>query len=102
MLRRGRLIILASLALAFSATGHSTRTATARPGLDRDGAHRVTFERRPLAAAAIERGYYSHRIGATRPSEAAVPRQLLARKGRTSLARSAALRARRKPPTSPG
>src|SRR2546428_5641596 len=91
MLRRGRLIILASLALAFSATGHSTRTATARPGLDRDGAHRVTFERRLLAEAAIERVYFSHRIGATRPFEEAVPRQLLERKVRTYLSQSVAL-----------
>src|SRR2546425_7676554 len=84
MLRRGRLIILASLALAFSARGHSTRTATARPGLDRDGARRVTFERRLLAEAAIERVYYSHRIGATRPFEEAVPRQLLRSEEHTS------------------
>src|SRR5207247_10368575 len=58
--------------------------ATAQP---RD----LTFEQRVRAQEAIERLYYSHQIGATRPFEEAVPRAVLEEKVRTYLTQSAAL-----------
>jgi len=55
-------------------------------------AHRdLTFEERVRAQEAIERVYYAHQIGATRPFEEAVPRAILERKVRTYLKESLAL-----------
>jgi N-acetylneuraminic acid mutarotase len=51
----------------------------------------LSFEDRVAAQAAIERVYYRHQIGATKPFEEAVPRQLLEKKVRTYLKQSAAL-----------
>src|SRR5262245_33772361 len=51
----------------------------------------LTFEQRVRAQEAIERIYYAHQIGATRPFEEAVPRALLEKKVRTYLRQSAAL-----------
>src|SRR5437667_6972079 len=45
----------------------------------------LTFEDRVKAQEAIERVYYLHQIGATRPFEEAVPRELLERKVRSYL-----------------
>src|SRR5678815_2545755 len=52
----------------------------------------LTFEDRVRAQEAIERVYYSHQIGATKPFEEAVPRSLLTHKVRTYLRESEALR----------
>jgi hypothetical protein len=51
----------------------------------------LTFEQRVQAQEAIERLYYAHQIGATRPFEEAVPRAVLEKKVRTYLEQSAAL-----------
>ncbi len=51
----------------------------------------LTFEQRVRAQEAIERAYYSHQIGASRPFEEAVPRAVLEKKVRTYLKESAAL-----------
>ena len=51
----------------------------------------LTFEERVRAQEAIDHVYYSHQIGATRPFEEAVPRELLERKVRRYLKQSAAL-----------
>src|SRR5262245_44470568 len=51
----------------------------------------LSFEDRVRAQAAIERVYYAHQVGATRPFEEAVPRSLIERKVRTYLAQSIAL-----------
>lgn len=52
---------------------------------------RLTFEERVRAQEAIERIYYSHQTGATRPFEEAVPRTILEQKVRTYLKQSLAL-----------
>src|SRR5262245_43862133 len=54
-------------------------------------ARELSFEERVDAQRAIERVYYSHQIGATRPFELAVSSQLIERKVRTYLRQSAAL-----------
>src|SRR5262245_11539258 len=54
-------------------------------------ARTLTFEERVRAQEAIERVYYQHQIGATRPFEEAVPRAALEAKVRDALLRSAAL-----------
>ena len=51
----------------------------------------LTFEERVKAQQAIERVYYSHQIGATKPFEEAVPRKLLENKVRTYLKQTVAL-----------
>src|SRR5580765_725184 len=51
----------------------------------------LTFEDRVQAQKAIERVYYSHQNGATKPFEEAVPRALLEKKVRTYLKLSVAL-----------
>jgi N-acetylneuraminic acid mutarotase len=51
----------------------------------------LSFDDRIKAQEAIERVYYSHQIGATRPFEEAVPREVLERKVRTYLKQSEAL-----------
>ncbi len=51
----------------------------------------LTFPDRVVAQEAIERVYYSHQIGAEKPFEEAVPRQLLERKVVRYLKQSAAL-----------
>jgi len=51
----------------------------------------LTFEERVRAQEAIERLYYSHQIGVSRPFEEAIPRSLLERKVTTYLKQSAAL-----------
>src|SRR6266850_1675039 len=51
----------------------------------------LTFEDRVRAQEAIERVYYSRQIGATKPFEAAIPRELLERKVHTYLRESIAL-----------
>ncbi|MBI3447871.1 MAG: hypothetical protein HY049_02960 [Acidobacteria bacterium] len=53
--------------------------------------HRLTFQDRLQAQLAIERVYYSHIIGATKPFEQAVPPQVIERKVRTYLKESLAL-----------
>jgi N-acetylneuraminic acid mutarotase len=57
------------------------------------GAHArdLTFEDRVKAQEAIERVYYSHQLGATKPFEAAVPRAVLEEKVRKYLQQTAAL-----------
>ena len=54
-------------------------------------ARELTFEDRVRAQEAIERVYYSHQIGATKPFTEAVPRDVLERKVRTYLKQSVAL-----------
>src|SRR5213593_3523664 len=54
-------------------------------------ARELTFEERVRAQEAIERVYYSHQIGASRPFAEAVPREVLLSKVRTYLKQSAAL-----------
>src|SRR5712671_641023 len=51
----------------------------------------LTFEDRVNAQEAIERVYYSHQIGATKPFEEAVPRAVLEDRVRTYLKESVAL-----------
>ncbi|MBZ5639113.1 MAG: HYR domain-containing protein [Acidobacteriia bacterium] len=51
----------------------------------------LSFEQRVAAEEAIERVYYSHQIGATKPFEAAVPRAVLEEKVRKYLKQSVAL-----------
>lgn len=51
----------------------------------------LTFEDRVKAQEKIERVYYAHQIGATRPFEEAVPRAVLEKKVRTYLKQSVAL-----------
>src|SRR2546427_8044988 len=51
----------------------------------------LTFEDRVKAQEAIERIYYSHQIGATKPFEEAVPHELVEKKVRTYLKQSVAL-----------
>ena len=58
----------------------------------------LTFEDRVNAQEAIERVYYSHQIGATRPFEEVVPRAVLEAKVRTYLEESVALETRWKTP----
>ena len=53
----------------------------------------LTFEQRVRAQEAIERLYYDHQIGATRPFEEAIPRAVLEKKVRTFLKQSVALEA---------
>jgi len=55
------------------------------------GPRDLTFEERVRAQEAIERVYYAHQIGATRPFEEAVPGATLERKVRTYLKESLAL-----------
>src|SRR3989338_357548 len=54
-------------------------------------ARELTFEDRVTAQEVIERVYYSHQIGATKPFAEAVPREVLERKVRTYLKESVAL-----------
>jgi N-acetylneuraminic acid mutarotase len=51
----------------------------------------LTFDQRVEAQEAIERVYYSHQIGATRPFEEVVPREVLVGKVRTYLRQTVAL-----------
>src|SRR5437867_7145332 len=51
----------------------------------------LTFEDRVKAQEAIERVYYSHQIGATKPFEEAVPQAVLEQKVRTYLKETVAL-----------
>jgi len=53
----------------------------------------LTLEERIHAQEAVERVYYSHQEGTTRPFEEAVPRAVLERKVRTMLEQSSALEA---------
>jgi N-acetylneuraminic acid mutarotase len=55
------------------------------------GARDLTFEDRVKAQEAIERVYYAHQIGATKPFEEAVPRAVLEKKVTTYLKESIAL-----------
>jgi len=71
---------LACLPLSFGAS-ETNRVAEAS---DRS----LTFEERVEAQEAIERVYYSHQIGVTRPFEEAVPREVLEKKVRTYLKQS--------------
>ncbi len=59
----------------------------ASPATARD----LTFEDRVQAQEAIERVYYSHQVGATKPFESAVPRSVLEAKVRNYLKQSVAL-----------
>ncbi len=54
-------------------------------------ARTLSFEERVRAQEAIERVYYSHQVGATRPFETAVPHQLIENKVLTYLRESVAL-----------
>jgi len=60
---------------------------TSAPAAARD----LTFEERVAAQEAIERVYYSHQVGVTKPFEEAVPREILEEKVRTYLKQSVAL-----------
>ena len=51
----------------------------------------LTFEQRVRAQEAIERVYHSHRVGATRPLDEAVPRWLVEKKVLDYLRQSAVL-----------
>ena len=51
----------------------------------------LTFEDRVKAQEAIERVYYSHQLGATKPFEEAVPRAVIENKVTTYLKESVAL-----------
>src|SRR6185295_10507020 len=51
----------------------------------------LTFDERVKAQEAIERVYYAHQTGATKPFEQAVPREVLERKVETYLKQSVAL-----------
>jgi hypothetical protein len=51
----------------------------------------LTFEERVAAEEAIERVYYAHQIGATKPFEEAIPRQVLEDKVTKYLKQSVAL-----------
>ena len=51
----------------------------------------LTFEERVAGQEAIERVYYAHQIGATRPFREAVPREVVERKVQTYLQQSVAL-----------
>src|SRR5213592_3826736 len=51
----------------------------------------LAFEERVKAQEAIERVYYAHQIGATKPFEEAVPREVLERKVRIYLKQTVAL-----------
>jgi hypothetical protein len=73
------LLILAALAGSFP--------VCVSPAHARD----LTFEERVRAQEAIERVYYSHRIGAEAPFEQAVPRQPIEEKVRRYLTQSTAL-----------
>lgn len=66
------------LPIIFLSTGHSV-------------ARDLTFDDRVAAQEAIERVYYSHQIGATKPFEEMVPPAILELKVRTYLKQSAAL-----------
>src|SRR5678809_1543449 len=59
-------------------------------------ARELTFQQRVDAQAAIERVRYAHQIGATKPFEAAVPRELLEGKVRRDLREAAAPDGRRR------
>ena len=80
--RRASSAPLAVLLLALAALGSSAVAAEQRT---------LTLEERVAAQEAIERVYYSHQIGATKPFEEAVPRELLETKVRTYLKQSVAL-----------
>jgi len=54
--------------------------------------HTLTFEDRVSAQAAIERVYYSHQLGATKPFEQSVPRAVVEGKVRKYLEQTAALK----------
>src|SRR5712692_5679532 len=74
---------VASLAVLFlGVVLASTESAVARD---------LTIEDRVRAQEAIERVYYSHQIGATKPFDEAVPRSVLQHKVRTYLKESVAL-----------
>ncbi len=73
----------AMVLLSFLAALSAVSTPSSAAGL--------TFEQRVEAQRAIERVYYSHRIGAHRSFAEAVPRRLLEKKVRTYLRESAAL-----------
>ncbi len=60
-------------------------------GVEVASARDLSFEERVRTQEAIERVYYSHQIGATKPFEEAVPRGLLERQVRDYLKKSAAL-----------
>jgi N-acetylneuraminic acid mutarotase len=79
--RRGKVLLPALLALAGLGAYRLTVTQPSP----------LSFEDRVRAQEAIERVYYSHQIGATRPFEEVVPRKLVERKVRTYLKESLAL-----------
>src|SRR4029453_18427976 len=54
-------------------------------------ARELTFEDRVKAQEAIERVYYSHQIGATKPFEQAVPRAVIEKEVTTYLKETVAL-----------
>ena len=60
-------------------------------GADTVRARELTFEDRVKAQEAVERVYYSHQIGANKPFEEAVPREIIEKKVRTYLKQSVAL-----------
>ncbi len=74
--------VVVSLAITLAAVWPAVPAALARD---------LTFEERVAAQEAIERVYYSHQIGATRPFEEAVPRAVLEDKVRKYLKESVAL-----------
>ena len=80
IVRRGRTLGLSTLLVGL---------LVAVPALAAERA--LTFEERVRAQEAIERLYYGHQVGATRPFEEAVPRSLIEAKVRKYLRESLAL-----------
>src|SRR5262245_56552908 len=71
--------------LIAGATSASLLTVPRSAGCD------LTFKQRVEAQRAIERVYYSHQIGATKPFEVGVPEEVIEKKVRNYLKQSAAL-----------
>jgi N-acetylneuraminic acid mutarotase len=74
--------VLTLVVVTTTAAAVCTSTANAR---------NLTFEDRVKAQEAIERVYYAHQVGATKPFEEAVPRSVIERKVTTYLNESSAL-----------
>jgi N-acetylneuraminic acid mutarotase len=87
--------------LNFHRTAAAAVLFTAAIGVSPARARDLSFEERVKAQEAIERVYYSHQIGATKPFEEAVPRSVLEAKVTRYLQRSADFEAARHEPVTP-
>src|SRR5882672_1237620 len=85
-----RVLTLAAVTVTAAATSASWTIA-------RD----LTFEDRVRAQEAIERVYYAHQIGTTKPFEAAVPRAVIEGKVRKTLEQSSIVERRTRTPITP-